>query len=85
MTVCIGVKDKKNHCCYVGADSGVSHSSFHIKTITPKVFHPYERTDIVIGCAGSIRMANLLQSDETMFEGLPEDEYLSDDKLILVV
>ena len=28
-------------------------------------------------------MANLLQADETMFEGLPEDEYLSDDKLIL--
>ena len=83
MTVCIGIKDKKNHCCYVGADSGVSHSSFHTKTITPKVFHPYERKDIVIGCAGSIRMANLLQADETMFESLPEDEYLSDDKLIL--
>jgi ATP-dependent protease HslVU (ClpYQ) peptidase subunit len=83
MTVCIGIKDKKNHCCYVGADCGVSHSSFHTKTITPKVFHPYDRTDIVIGCAGSIRMANLLQSDDTMFEGLPEDEYLSDDKLIL--
>ena len=83
MTVCIGIKDKKNHCCYVGADCGVSHSSFHTKTITPKVFHPYDRTDIVIGCAGSIRMANLLQADETMFEGLPEDEYLSDDKLIL--
>lgn len=83
MTVCIGIKDKKNHCCYVGADSGVSHSSFYTKTITPKVFHPYDRTDIVIGCAGSIRMANLLQSDDTMFEGLPEDEYLSDDKLIL--
>lgn len=83
MTVCIGIKDKKNHCCYVGADSGVSHSSFHTKTITPKVFHPYDRTDIVIGCAGSIRMVNLLQADETMFEGLQEDEYLSDDKLIL--
>lgn len=83
MTVCIGIKDKKNHCCYVGADSGVSHSSFHTKTITPKVFHPYDRTDIVIGCAGSIRMVNLLQADETMFEGLPEDEYLSDDRLIL--
>lgn len=83
MTVCIGIKDRKNHCCYVGADSGVSHSSFHTKTITPKVFHPYDRSDIVIGCAGSIRMVNLLQADETMFEGLPEDEYLSDDKLIL--
>lgn len=83
MTVCIGIRDKKNKCCYVGADCGVSHSSFHTKTITPKVFHPYDRADIVIGCAGSIRMANLLQVDETMFEGLPEDEYLSDDKLIL--
>lgn len=28
-------------------------------------------------------MANLLQADETMFECLPKDEYISDDKLIL--
>lgn len=83
MTVCIGIKDKMNHCCYLGADSGVSHSSFYTKTITPKVFHPYDRTDIVIGCAGSIRMANLLQADDTIFEGLPSNDYLSDDKLIL--
>lgn len=83
MTVCIGIKDKKNHCCYVGADCGISNSSFYTKTITPKVFHPYDRADIVIGCAGSIRMANLLQADKTIFEGLPENEYLSDDKLIL--
>jgi ATP-dependent protease HslVU (ClpYQ) peptidase subunit len=81
MTVCIGIKDKKNHRCYVGADCGVSHSSFYTKTITPKVFHPYERNDIVIGCAGSVRMANLLQADETLFEGLLEDDY--EDKLIL--
>ena len=83
MTVCIGIRDKKNHCCYVGADCGVSHSSFYTKTITPKVFHPYERTDIVIGCAGSVCMANLLQSDNTLFEGLPKDKYPSDDILLL--
>ena len=83
MTVCIGIKDKKNHCCYVGADCGVSHLSFHTKTITPKVFHPCSRTDIVIGCAGSVRMANLLQADETLFEGLLKDKYPSDDILLL--
>lgn len=83
MTVCIGIKDKKNHCCYVGADCGVSNSSFYTKTITPKVFHPYDRTDIVIGCAGSISMTNLLQAEETLFERLPKDKYPSDDILIL--
>lgn len=83
MTVCIGIKDKRNQCCYVGADSGISHSSFCIKTITTKVFHPYKRKDIVIGCAGSIRMSNLLQADDTMFESLPENKYISDDKLII--
>jgi ATP-dependent protease HslVU (ClpYQ) peptidase subunit len=82
MTVCIGIKDKKNHCCYVGADCGVSHSSFHTKTITPKVFHPYDRADIVIGCAGTVRMANLLQSDETMFDVIPDDEHIYDDNFI---
>ena len=82
MTVCIGIRDKKNNCCYVGADCGVSHSSFYTKTTTPKVFHPYGRTDIVVGCAGSIRMFNLLLADSTMFECLPEDRYPSDDKLI---
>ena len=82
MTVCIGIKDKKNHCCYVGADSGVSHSSFHTRTVTPKVFHPYDRADIVIGCAGSIRMSNLLRADETMFDVIPNDEYIYDDNFI---
>ena len=85
MTVCIGIKDKRNQCCYVGADSGISHSSFCIKTITTKVFHPYKRKDIVIGCAGSIRMCNLLQADNTMFESLPENKYISDDKLIVSI
>ena len=82
MTICIGIRDKKNNCCYVGADCGVSHSYFYTKTTTPKVFHPYGRTDIVVGCAGSIRMFNLLLADSTMFECLPEDRYPSDDKLI---
>ena len=47
------------------------------------MFHPYKRKDIVIGCAGSIRMSNLLQADDTMFECLPENKYINDDKLIV--
>ena len=83
MTVCIGVVDKKNKCCYVGADYGVSFDSHYTATETPKVFHPCDRKDIVIGCSGSIRMANLLMSDDTLFDGLPEEEYKADDKLII--
>ena len=64
-------------------DSGISHSSFYIKTITTKVLHPYKRKDIVIGCAGSIRMSNLLQANDTMFECLPENKYINDNKLIV--
>lgn len=60
-----------------------SISISNIKTITTKVFHPYKRKDIVIGCAGSIRMSNLLQADDTMFECLPENKYINDDKLIV--
>lgn len=59
------------------------NSSFCTRTVTTKVFHPYKRKDIVIGCAGSIRMSNLLQADNTMFESLPENKYISDDKLII--
>jgi hypothetical protein len=83
MTVCIGVIDKQYRCCYIGADCGVSYDSHHSATDTPKVFNPCDRKDIVIGCAGSVRMANLLMSDDTLFDGLPEDEYKADDKLII--
>lgn len=83
MTVCIGVIDKQYRCCYVGADCGVSYDSHHSATDTPKVFNPCDRKDIVIGCVGSVRMANLLMSDDTLFDGLPEDEYKADDKLII--
>jgi len=83
MTVCIGVINPLDHCCYVGADCGVSYDSHHSATDTPKVFHPCDRKDIVIGCAGSIRMANLLMSDDTLFDSFPVDEYKVDDHLIL--
>lgn len=67
MTCCIGVIDKKNHCCYVGADSCISADSFHTNTKTPKVFYALGHTDIIWGCAGSIRMANLIMQDHKMF------------------
>lgn len=67
MTCCIGVVDNSNHFCYIGADSCVSSDSFYIKASTPKVFHANGRKDILWGCAGSIRMANLLSIDTKLF------------------
>ena len=78
MTVCIGVIDKQNKCCYVGADRGVCNGKEILCSITPKVFHPYGRNDIIIACSGSIRMGNLLSTDETLFESIPEDSILDD-------
>ena len=72
MTVCIGVIDKRNECCYVGADQGLSFDNYHSRTVTPKVFHPCSREDIIIACAGSIRLANLLYTDDSLFDGIPE-------------
>lgn len=67
MTCCIGVVDHNKHCCYVGADSCISADSFHIQTNTSKVFYALGHKDIVWGCAGSIRMANLISMDNRMF------------------
>lgn len=72
MTVCIGVIDKQNKCCYVGADQGLSFDNYHSRTVTPKVFHPCDREDIIIACAGSVRLANLLYTDGSLFDGIPE-------------
>ena len=67
MTVCIGVIDKENHCCYVGVDSCVSSDAFHTKTKTTKCFFANGREDVIWACAGSIRMANLISTDTRMF------------------
>ena len=89
MTVCIGVINPLDHCCYVGADCGVSYDSHHLSTNTAKVFYlsdkrySFIRKDIVIGCAGSIRMANLLMSDDTLFDSFPIDGYKVDDNFII--
>ena len=67
MTCCIGAIDKEKHCCYIGADSCVSMDNFHIQTTTSKVFYNKNHKDILWGCAGSIRMANLIMQDDKMF------------------
>ena len=77
MTVCIGVIDKQNKCCYVGADQGLSFDNYHSRTVTPKVFHPCGRDDIIIACAGSVRLANLLYIDDSLFDCIPEGETAS--------
>lgn len=78
MTVCIGVVDKQNKCCYVGADQGLSFDNYHSRTVTPKVFHPCGREDIIIACSGSVRLANLLYTDDSLFDGIPEVEKADD-------
>ena len=67
MTCCIGAVYKKNHCCYIGGDSCVSMDSFHITSRTHKVIYNKNHKDILWGCAGSIRMANLIMQDDKMF------------------
>ena len=67
MTCCIGAVDKESGCCYIGADSCISYDSFYIKTITSKVIRDKNHNDILWGCAGSIRMANLILQDDRMF------------------
>lgn len=78
MTVCIGIIDKENKCCYVGADQCVCDFGKTFCSTTPKIFHPCGREDIIIACSGSIRMGNLLSTDDTLFESIPEDSILDD-------
>ena len=62
---------------YLIGDSCASDSFSHSAVKNHKVFHPVGRRDIVIGCAGTFRLPNLLQYVPGIFP--PEDELATED------
>lgn len=77
MTVVLAYSDKNTNTAYMVGDSCASNSVDQSLVKNPKVFHPVGRRDVLIGCAGSFRMPNLMQHVEGIFP--PEDELATDD------
>ena len=59
MTVCLAYTH--NNTCYMLGDSCASDSINHSVVRNPKVFNPVGRRDVLIGCAGTFRLPNLLK------------------------
>lgn len=72
MTVVLAYTDHKNNQSWIGGDSCASDSISHSIVKNQKVFHPVGRKDVVMGCAGTFRLPNLLQYVPGVFP--PEDE-----------
>jgi len=67
MTCIIGLKDKKNKCVWMGADSlGSNGYSKNVQAQT-KCFKYKEREDTVIGSTSTFRQIDLLKYDITLF------------------
>lgn len=77
MTVTLAYRDPNGSCSYMIGDSCASDSISHSTVKNNKVFHPVGRRDILIGCAGTFRLPNLLQFVPGIFP--PEDELATDD------
>lgn len=77
MTVTIAYIDKKNKHAYLGADSCASDAVSKSVVNNNKVFHPVGRKDVLIGCAGTFRLQNILQYCPDIFPG--EDELDTED------
>lgn len=78
MTVTLAYSDKANKTAWIAADSCASDSVNHSIVKNQKVFHPVGRTDVLIGFAGSFRLANLLQYIPDIF---PSEDELSTDEI----
>lgn len=74
MTVTLAYIDHKNNCSWIAADSCASDSINKSIVKNAKVFHPVGRRDILIGCAGTFRLPNLLQYVPGIF---PSEEELA--------
>jgi len=77
MTVTLAFSDRNNKRAWIAADSCASDSINHSIVKNAKVFHPVGRRDVLIGCAGTFRLPNLLQFVPGVFP--PEDELATDD------
>lgn len=78
MTVAIAYYDSNSDKCYIGADSCASDSINHSICKNMKCFHPVGRRDVLIGCAGTFRLPNLLQFVPGVF---PEEHELPTEKI----
>ena len=78
MTVAIAYYDSNSDKCYIGADSCASDSINHSICKNMKCFHPVGRRDVLIGCAGTFRLPNLLQFVPGVF---PEEHALPTEKI----
>lgn len=78
MTVTLAFADKQNKTAWIAADSCASDSISHSLVRNPKVFNPVGRSDVLIGCAGSFRLPNLLQHVPGIF---PDESELSTDEI----
>ena len=77
MTVTLAYSDPTSNTAYIASDSCASDSINHSVVRNQKVFHPVGRRDILIGCAGTFRMPNLLKYIPGIFP--PEEELATDD------
>lgn len=78
MTVTLAYYDSVSDKCYIGADSCASDAINHSVCKNMKCFHPVGRRDVLIGCAGTFRLPNLLQYVPNVF---PEEEDLPTEKI----
>ena len=75
MTVALSYTDGKH--AYIIADSCASDALNQSLVKNPKVFNPVGRKDVLIGCAGTFRLPNLLKYVPNVFP--PESEIATED------
>ena len=64
MTCTIAYLDRKNRKAYIASDSCASSAYDYSIVKNEKAFHAYRRHDILFGCAGTFRLANILKNYE---------------------
>lgn len=77
MTVALAYADQNTKQCFMLADSCASDAINHSVVRNPKVFNPVGRRDVLIGCAGTFRLPNLLKYIPGIFPG--ENELATED------
>lgn len=78
MTVCLAYVDQKTGDAWIGSDSCASDSISHSVVNNHKCFNPVGRRDIVMACAGTFRLPNLLEYIPGIF---PDESELPTDQI----